>query len=81
MSEERSAPRILASTVLSFEKRTVTFFAPSTTWALVRIVPLLSITKPEPVALPFCDSGAPKMFVSFLTTSAVMKTTPFESRW
>ena len=39
---------------------TVIFCAPSTTWALVRIVPLSSITKPEPVACPRCSWGMPK---------------------
>ena len=35
-------------------KLTVTFDAPSTTWALVTIVPSPSTTKPEPVAVPCC---------------------------
>ena len=34
-------------------KLTVTDSAPSTTWAFVRIVPSLSTTKPEPVAVPW----------------------------
>ncbi len=59
-SSETSRPTILASTVLMFEPRTSTFVALATTWALVRIVPLPSTMKPEPVAIPCCTWGAPK---------------------
>ncbi len=39
---------------------TSTSSAPSTTWALVRMWPSLSIRKPEPVAVPPLDSASPK---------------------
>ncbi len=55
-------------------KLTVTLSAPSTTWALVRIVPSLSTTKPDPVASP-C-SGWPKPELESLTPEAEMKATP-----
>ena len=56
-SVDVSRPMIFASTVLESENWTVTLTAPSTTWALVRMSPLLSMTKPEPVASPRCSVG------------------------
>ena len=56
-------------------KLTVTESAPSTTCALVRIVPSLLTTKPEPVAEP--SWGVPKGDDSSeVTPSAEMKATP-----
>ena len=52
MSVEVSLPSTLASTVLLSSNWTLTREAPSITWALVRMWPLLSRTKPEPVATP-----------------------------
>ena len=49
-------------------KLTVTFEAPSTTWALVMIVPSWLTTKPEPVAVP--------VPVPSLTPCDWMNTTP-----
>ena len=48
VSVESSLPTTVAWTRSSFEKDTNTGPAPSTTWALVRMWPSLSITKPEP---------------------------------
>jgi hypothetical protein len=62
--------------------RTVTSVAPSTTCALVAIVPSLSITKPDPVDVPCCSCGMPKsngLDVRW-TIWAVMNATPGASR-
>ena len=51
-------------------------FAPSTTWALVRMCPSLSIRKPEPVASLCCCCGRPKTDCVFCTICERMKATP-----
>ena len=77
-SFETSRPATSASTKsLSSPKRTCTSCEPSTTWALVTIVPSLSTTKPEPVAVPPGSWGSPNGDSSLeLTPRARMKTTP-----
>jgi hypothetical protein len=76
MSVEVSTPLTSALTKSPCSSnRTCTLSAPSTTWALVTIVPSLSTTKPEPVALPW--SGVPNGEpLSVVTPSDWMKTTP-----
>ena len=55
-----SRPFTSASTGSWFSsKLTVTSFDPSTTWALVTIVPSSSTRKPDPVAVPCCSWGSP----------------------
>ena len=59
MSVSTSTPFTSASIELAVlvEAEPGTLSAPSTTWALVTIVPSLSTTKPEPVAVPCCGSA------------------------
>jgi hypothetical protein len=75
MSASSSTPFTSASIASPpSSKLTVTFEAPSTTWALVMIVPSLSTTKPDPVAVPCCcwpNASSPP-----LTPSDWMNTTP-----
>ncbi len=77
-SLEGSRPLTWAGTKSPFSpKRTRTSEAPSTTWALVRIVPSLSTTKPEPVAVPCC--GSPNGESVLVTPRDWMNTTPVPS--
>ena len=77
-SLEGSRPLTWADTKSPFSpKRTFTSLAPSTTWALVRIVPSLPTTKPEPVAVPCC--GRPNGECVLVTPLAWMNTTPWPS--
>ena len=76
MSLEVSTPLTSASMNSPFSsKRTWTLSAPSTTWALVTIVPSLSTTKPDPVAVP-CWGSPNGELLSPVTPWAWMKTTP-----
>jgi len=77
-SVDSSRPRIVASTTCLSANCTVTFVAPATTCAFVRIVPSRLTTKPEPVASPRCCWGKPKSNGDcvFSMTCARMKTTP-----
>jgi hypothetical protein len=79
-SLELSRPTILAVTLFLSENCTVTLTAPSTTCALVRMSPSLSMTNPEPVASPRCSVGnRSNGDCERWTTSARMKATPGES--
>ena len=81
-SVEASLPTTFASKLWpsSPPTRTVTVAGPSTTCALVRMCPSLSMTKPEPVAVPPPDPPNGLNGVGLrLLLRAVMKTTPGES--
>ena len=82
MSVDSSLPSTFASTLCLFWNWTLTLVAPLTTWALVRMVPALSRTKPEPVASPCCSWGRPKSNGDCVrwTTCERTKTTPGASR-
>ena len=81
MSVDVSLPTILASVVLLSSNWTVTREAPSITCALVRMSPLLSTTKPEPVACPRCSWGKrSKGEATRCTICAFTWTTPGASR-
>ena len=57
ISVKGSAPTTCPSKVRPSLRVTVTWFAPSTTWALVRISPLVFMINPEPIPLWVCFSG------------------------
>ena len=70
-------PTTFASTIFWVSNWTVTFEAPWTTWAFVRIVPLRSRTKPVPVAWPcWVDGKTSNGDWVWETIVERMKTTP-----
>ena len=75
-SVERSLPTIVAGTGLPLLKLTWTLLAPSTTCALVTMLPCLLRTNPEPLAVPFCCCGKPNGFAVCWTMLDWMNATP-----